>query len=87
VVLGAVLMIGLVAAVKQFAGAILPQEELESVSIGTTHDEVKRRLGPPSEVTNHGDWIYTKWGNPGWVEIGFDESGRVRKVNDESPFP
>jgi hypothetical protein len=32
-------------------------------------------------------WEYSRWGNAGYVDVHFDEAGRLQSVNDESVFP
>jgi hypothetical protein len=66
-------------------GPVISPRLLRQVE-GATKEELVRMLGQPSQVMDYGDWIYTRWPNRGWVEIGFDENDRVLEVNDESVF-
>jgi hypothetical protein len=52
-----------------------------------TEAEVIQILGAPPVIVHPGDWHYSRWGNPGWLEVSFDERGRFIGVNDESAFP
>jgi hypothetical protein len=48
--------------------------------------EVSAVLGPPQIIQSDQGWVYSRWGNPGWVEVYFDKKGCFDCVNDESPF-
>lgn len=67
-------------------GPVIPAKTLVSLRAATQAD-VRRVLGEPTEVMEHGDWIYRRRGNPGWVAIAFDGEGRVWTINDEQVDP
>jgi hypothetical protein len=52
-----------------------------------TKSEVRAILGTPQMIQGDREWVYSRWGNPGWVEVYFDEKGLLNRMNDESPFP
>lgn len=63
----------------------VPIWKLKQVETGMTKQQVRDVLGEPQDIGD-GEWTYSEWGNPGWVEISFDRSGRVTHINDESAF-
>lgn len=64
----------------------MPRSQLNRLTIGMTKDEVRSVLGEPQK-TGKDYWEYSRFGNQGWVEIHFDDAGRLAEVNDESVFP
>lgn len=70
----------------QMAGPVIPAGKLNRLRPGMTQAEVIRILGRP-QWDDGGEWVYERWGNPGWVEVRFDGEGRFAGINDESPFP
>ena len=60
---------------------------LAEIKTGMTKQQVTSVLGQPNRTFGEDDWRYWRWGNTGWVEIQFDNLGRVDYVNDESSFP
>lgn len=85
IVAAVVVPIGVVNAFWYFLGPVIPQELLRTVVAGTAKKDVVQRIGEPSEVDLN-SWIYTRWGNQGYVVISFTDDGRVLSVNDESAF-
>ena len=71
--------------VVHIGGAVIPHCKLTQIVNGTPPGEVLSILGDPVQKDGS-SWIYEKWGNPGWVEVHFD-NGKVDYVNDESPIP
>lgn len=68
-------------------GPVIPPSRFRQIKRGMTQAEVQAILGI-SEITYGGrEWIYTRWGSPGWVELYFDAEGNYKSVNDESPIP
>ena len=57
------------------------------ITPGMSREQVSTLLGPPNDTDGSGQWEYWRWGNPGWVEIAFDDQDTVVEVNDESVFP
>ena len=79
VVIVAIALLGAVG--WQVGGPIRSHRSIESIN-DRTRDDVIRLIGPPIEI--HGDdWLYTRTGNPGWLSIGFDETGRVESIDHE----
>jgi hypothetical protein len=66
---------------------VIPVRLLEQIEPGMPMAEVRRILGSPHEGEDSSTWIYRRFGNPGWVEVDFDNNGTVRYINDESAFP
>lgn len=64
----------------------MPRSKLSRLAIGMTKDEIRTVLGEPHK-TGENYWEYSRFGNQGWVEIHFDDAGRLVEVNDESVFP
>ena len=67
-------------------GPVIPAKTLRGLH-GVTQADVRGILGDPTEIQEHEIWIYKRPGNPGWVEIAFDEDGRVWSINDEQVDP
>lgn len=68
-------------------GPAVPRTQLSKVHEGMSSSEVLRILGTPNEVwDSEGIWGYSRWCNPGWVEVAFSEEQTVAYVNDESVF-
>jgi len=67
-------------------GPVIPAKTLFDLR-GATQADVRRVLGDPTEIREPEVWIYKRQGNPGWVEIAFDASGRVWSINDEQVDP
>jgi len=65
-------------------GPPVPLDLLNRIRTGMSQEQVRGMLGEPESVSEHGDWYYSPWGNQGWVTIGFDESGAVARINNES---
>ena len=70
-------------AARTVLGPVIPRPQLEQLKKGMTKSEVRAILGDP-KVIDGSQWIYTRWANPGWVEVYFDADERFRNVNDES---
>ena len=51
-----------------------------------TKDAVHDVMGKPESIDDD-MWIYSRPLNAGWVEMWFDEDGRLDGINDESVFP
>ncbi len=69
-------------------GPAIPRSRLSKIRQGMSSIEVRRILGTPDEVWDAEKiWVYSRWCNPGWVEIAFSEEQAVVYVNDESVFP
>ena len=62
------------------------RQQLSKINVGMSMSQVSRVLGQPNHKYGEFDWRYWRWGNSGWVEIAFDNSGHVEYVNDESAF-
>ncbi|HBO45266.1 MAG TPA: hypothetical protein DD670_15325 [Planctomycetaceae bacterium] len=69
------------------AGPVVPRSHLRQLKQGMSKSEVRAILGNPETAEEDREWVYSRWGNPGWVEVYFDAEGRFDRVNDESPFP
>jgi hypothetical protein len=69
------------------AGPVIPRSRLGQLRPGMTKSEVSAILGSPQIVEGDHEWVYSRWGNPGWIEVYFDANGSFHSVNDESPFP
>jgi len=65
----------------------VPRPLLDRLVIGMTYEEVRDVLGVPREIREDSVWEYSRWGNVGWVDLHFDENGRLQNINDESVFP
>lgn len=65
----------------------MPRSELRRLAIGKTRDDVRSVLGNPQGSQEGPVWIYSRFGNPGWFEVHFDEVERLAFVNDESVLP
>ncbi|MGE0376831.1 MAG: hypothetical protein AB7Q45_15585 [Planctomycetaceae bacterium] len=82
------MVLGPISAVYWIGGPVVSAWRLRQITPGMSAAEVEQRLGPPEAGESDPQcWIYSRIGNPGWVEIHFDVQGRVLEVNDESPFP
>jgi hypothetical protein len=68
------------------AGPVISGARLRRIEPGMTQHQVIEILGEP-QSRKEGEWHYERIGNPGWVEVWFDDDGRVQEVNDESVFP
>ncbi len=68
-------------------GPVIPRSYLRQLKPGMTKSEVSAILGPPPVVQHDQAWVYSRWGNAGWVEVYFDGEGRFDHINDESPIP
>ncbi len=74
---------------------VFPVATLEKLQYGMTPEEVKAILGNPSAILTNEDaqhaygpqWSYERAFNPGWVDLGFDEAGRLSWVDDEGAWP
>ena len=73
-------------AIYVVAASVVPRYQLEQLRQGMSKSEVRAILGKPTFVEGDREWVYRRWGNPGWVEVYFDEEGLFDHVNDESPF-
>lgn len=65
----------------------MPRSLLNHLVNGMTYEEVREVLGEPREIREDSVWEYSRWGNVGWVDLHFDENGRLQNINDESVFP
>lgn len=85
VILGIIL--GIAALAYRIGGPVLPTYQLRRIQeTRATREEVRAIFGSPQDASDDGRaWIYERPSNPGWVEIYFDQAGRVCDVNDESP--
>ncbi|MDZ4781409.1 MAG: hypothetical protein SGJ19_14240 [Planctomycetia bacterium] len=73
------------AALIRVFGPTIPSYQLNQVKVGMTQVEIRQILGPPIN-SGDSDWVYKRFGSPGWVEIAFDDNGKVWDLNDESAF-
>lgn len=37
------------------------REQVEKMCIGKSEDYIHRKFGPPSYVSDHGEWVYNDW--------------------------
>jgi len=65
-------------------GPIFPRQVYEKLRPGMSKAEVQAIIGPPTSTYGADDWRYERKWNPGWVEVQFNEAGRLLYVNDES---
>jgi hypothetical protein len=72
--------------IEQVVGHAVPKRLLRQVETGMSEQEVVQVLGEPLRIQMDGDWEYSRVGNQGYVEIGF-QNGIVVKMNDESVYP
>lgn len=49
----------------------LPSHVIAAVKVGMTESEVRDIAGVPDEIDTNGTWIYSRFGNPGWLEVHF----------------
>jgi outer membrane protein assembly factor BamE (lipoprotein component of BamABCDE complex) len=82
-----VIAVAILFAIYVVAGPVIPRSQLQQLKPGMTKSEVSAILGPPRIVQDDREWVYSRWGNAGWIEVYFDAEGRFNRVNDESPFP
>ena len=69
-------------------GPAVSRTQLSKVHHGMPSNDVLRILGTPDEVWGtERIWVYSRWYNPGWVEVAFSADQTVVYVNDESVFP
>ncbi len=68
-------------------GPVVSKSLLNQVKAGTSKERVVEKLGLPTHKHSENEWYYTRFCNPGWVEIMFDNEGKVSGLNDESAFP
>lgn len=64
----------------------MPRSKLNRSETGMAKDEGRTVLGEPHKIGKD-SWQYSRFENQGWVEIHFDDAGRLAEVNDESVFP
>lgn len=83
--LSSIVIFGLMIVARDVGGPVLSKKMLVAIS-GATKEEVLRRLGNPSDIVDDDVWVYSRLGNPGWVEVNF-HNGIVDHINDESSFP
>lgn len=86
VVLFAILFIAVIG-VEQLVGPAVRRSKLEQLEKGMTKNQVLEVLGRPRKIESERQWIYSRSGNYGWVEVFFDDCDRLTGVNDESAFP
>ena len=65
----------------------LPVDIVKRLENGMTQQRVRDLIGTPKSIDSDGTWIYSRWCNPGWIEVRFDIDGYVSDVNDESVIP
>jgi outer membrane protein assembly factor BamE (lipoprotein component of BamABCDE complex) len=82
-----VIIVAILFAIYVMVGPVIPRSQLQRLKPGMTKSEVTAILGPPRIVESEQEWVYSRTGNAGWVEVYFDVKGRFHRVNDESPFP
>ncbi|NLE37590.1 MAG: outer membrane protein assembly factor BamE [Pirellulaceae bacterium] len=66
------------------AGPVVPRSQLRQLKQGMSKSEVRAILGNPETAEEDQQWVYSRWGNPGWVEVHFDAEGRFDRVNSET---
>jgi outer membrane protein assembly factor BamE (lipoprotein component of BamABCDE complex) len=71
----------------KIAGPVFPNSHLRQVQPGLTKQQVIGILGEPSVKTDTGEYVYERWGNPGWVAVYFGDDGIVTSIDVESAFP
>lgn len=84
---GLCLLIAVAWLVYAMIGPAVSRSRLAQIRMGMTKSEVREVLGEPSENGNLHQWEFSSPLNFGWVEISFDDQGRVTEINDESVFP
>lgn len=65
-------------------GPIVPLSVEARLTPGMSKPQVRDLLGEPNKI-EQSRWVYTRFANPGWCSIYWDDSDRLSDVDNEWP--
>ena len=72
----------LIVALEFIGGPPVNRSQLRKVSNGMSKEEIISILGYPT-VQGESEWVYSRFLNPGWVALTFDERQAVMSIDIE----